>query len=47
MNLRDLSIEHLGQVGLLAQRRRGNHIDGREAPPPAAATCRWSTPPPR
>ncbi|MEP6720284.1 MAG: aldehyde dehydrogenase family protein [Variovorax sp.] len=33
MNLRDLSIEHLGQVGLLAQRRRGNHIDGREAAP--------------
>jgi len=33
MNLRDLSIEHLGQVGLLAQRRRGNHIDGRETAP--------------
>ena len=33
MNLRDLSIEHLGQVGLLAQRRRGNHIDGREEAP--------------
>jgi hypothetical protein len=33
MNLRDLSLEHLGLVGLLAQRRRGNHIDGREAAP--------------
>ncbi|MET3919072.1 phenylacetaldehyde dehydrogenase [Variovorax sp. OAS795] len=33
MNLRDLSLEHLGLVGLLAQRRRGNHIDGRESAP--------------